>query len=84
MTTRLIKWNSTFVKVSLFIEGTTEKVSRSEELFWGAQKLMEENLKLVWAEFSTISMAVLKICMKLVCGRTPTTIVENSAQVLSC
>ncbi len=62
---RLIKWNSTFFKLSLFIEGTTEKVSGSEELFWGAKKLTGENLKLFWAEFSTISSAVLKMCMKL-------------------
>ncbi len=31
----------------------------------GAQKLMGENLKLVWAEFSTISQAVLPMCMYL-------------------
>ncbi len=32
-------------------------------LHWGARKLMGENLKLVWAEFSTISLAVLMMCM---------------------
>ncbi len=31
----------------------------------GARKLTGENLKLVWAEFSTISQAILKMCMKL-------------------
>jgi hypothetical protein len=30
-----------------------------------ARKLSGDNLKLVWAEFSTISWAVLKMCMKL-------------------
>ncbi len=65
MMMRLIKWKSTFFKLSLFIEGTTEKVSGPEELFRGAQKPTGENLKLVWAEFSTISQAVLKMCMKL-------------------
>jgi hypothetical protein len=35
---------------------------------------MGENLKLFWAEFSTISLAVLMMCMDL-------SIVENSAQV---
>ncbi len=38
---------------------------------------MGENLKLFWAEFSTISLAVLMMCMDL-------SIVENSAQVQSC
>jgi hypothetical protein len=28
-------------------------------LFWGAQKLTGENLKLAWAEFSTLSKSVL-------------------------
>jgi hypothetical protein len=31
----------------------------------GARKLTGENLKLVWAEFSTTSQAILKMCMKL-------------------
>jgi hypothetical protein len=31
----------------------------------GAQKLTGENLKLVWAEFSTLSWAVLIMCMYL-------------------
>ena len=30
----------------------------------GAQKLMGENLKVVWAEFSTLSLAVL-LCVQL-------------------
>jgi len=32
---------------------------------WGAHKLMGDNLKLVCAEFSTISYAVLMMCMCL-------------------
>jgi hypothetical protein len=39
--------------------------ARFETLNRGAQKLMGENLKLVWAEFSTLSWAVLKMCTKL-------------------
>jgi hypothetical protein len=31
----------------------------------GAQKLMVEDVKLVWAEFSTISLAVLMMCLYL-------------------
>ncbi len=31
----------------------------------GARKLMRENLKLVWAKFSTLSLSVLMMCMYL-------------------
>ncbi len=46
---------------------------------------MGENLKVVWAEFSTVSQSV--FVMSLICTTYPSTItptVENSAQVLSC
>jgi hypothetical protein len=59
--------------------------SFSEQASAGARKLTGENLKLVWAEFSTISWAVFEDVHEThVCGHTPTSIVENSAQVLSC
>ncbi len=43
------------------------KLERSESNTFSrwAQKLTGENLKFVWAEFSTIGWAVLKMCMKL-------------------
>ncbi len=45
---------------------------------------MGENLKVVWAEFSTLSQAVLLITPKLCSMQMATSKVENSAQVLSC
>ncbi len=47
---------------------------------------MGENLKVVWAEFSTLSWAVL-LCVQLHSlykHSAAESIVENSAQVLSC
>jgi hypothetical protein len=43
-----------------------------------------ENLEVVWAEFSTLSQAVLLKTPKLHSLQTATSKVENSAQVLSC
>ncbi len=31
-------------------------------LIWGGQKLMGENLKLIWAKITTISLAVSMLC----------------------
>jgi hypothetical protein len=45
---------------------------------------MGENLEVVWAEFSTLSLAVLLITPKLWNMQMATSKVENSAQVLSC
>jgi hypothetical protein len=50
----------------------------------GAPKLMGENLKVVWAEFSTLSWAVLLLCKKcMLYTHMSVSKVENSAQVLS-
>jgi hypothetical protein len=45
---------------------------------------MGENLEVVWAEFSTLSQAVLLITPKLHSLQMATFKVENSAQVTSC
>jgi hypothetical protein len=45
---------------------------------------MGENLEAVWAEFSTLSWAVLQMAPKLYSTQMATSKVENSAQVLSC
>ncbi len=52
---------------------------------WGARKLTGENLKVVWAEFSTLSQAIL-FCMPLhsIYRSMPQLRVVNSAQVSSC
>jgi hypothetical protein len=44
--------------------------------------LMGENLKVVWAEFFTLGLALLVEC--LLSGTAFTSRVENSAQVLPC
>ncbi len=51
----------------------------------GARKLTGENLKFVWAEFSTLSQAIL-LCMQLhgIYRSMPQLRVVNSAQVSSC
>jgi hypothetical protein len=46
--------------------------------------LTGEKLKVVWAEFSTLSLAVLIMRATAWHTNTPTCKVENSAQVLSC
>jgi hypothetical protein len=45
---------------------------------------MGENLEAVWADFSTLSGAVLLITPKLLSMQMATSKVENLAQVLSC
>ncbi len=45
---------------------------------------MGENLKVVWAEFSSLSLAVLLDNTLNAQHQMATSIVENSAQVLSC
>jgi hypothetical protein len=45
---------------------------------------MGENLTVIWAEFSTLSLAVLLITPKLRSMQISTSKLENSAQVLSC
>ncbi len=51
----------------------------------GAQKLTGENLKVVWAEFSTLSQAIL-LCMQLhgIYKSMPQLRLANSAQVSPC
>jgi hypothetical protein len=44
---------------------------------------MGENLKVVWAEFSTLSLAVLSVTNKIRGMHTAISKVEDSAQVLS-
>jgi hypothetical protein len=44
--------------VSPFSKGKGD-LRLQKEIMWGAQKLMGDNLKVVWAEFSTLSLAVL-------------------------
>jgi hypothetical protein len=51
----------------------------------GARCLTGENLEVVWAEFSTLSLAVLfQSNLNAWCKHTATSRVEYSAQVLSC
>jgi hypothetical protein len=45
---------------------------------------MGENLEVVWAEFSTLSLAVLLITPKRGSMQMATSIVENWAQVSPC
>jgi len=45
---------------------------------------MGENLEVVWAEYSTLSKAVLLITPKLRSMQMASSKVENSAQVSSC
>ncbi len=51
---------------------------------WGVRQLTGEYLEVVWAEFSTLSWAVLLIIPKLCRMQMATSKVENSAQVSSC
>ena len=46
--------------------------------------LMGENLEVVWAEFSTVSQAVLMITQKMRSMQMATYEVENLAQISSC
>ncbi len=51
---------------------------------WGARKLMGDSLKVIYAEFSTLSWAVLLLCMKsMTYTPTPTSRVGNLNQGLS-
>ncbi len=45
---------------------------------------MGENLEVVWAEFSTLSQAVLLVKPRLQSMQMTTSKIENSAKVLSC
>jgi hypothetical protein len=45
---------------------------------------MRENLEVIWAEFTTLSLAVFLITPKMPSMQMATSKVENSAQVLSC
>jgi hypothetical protein len=50
-----------------------------------ARYLMGENLKVVWAEFSTLSLLNIAIlCGKCTALHAATSTVKNSAQCLSC
>ncbi len=44
--------------VAPFSDGKSD-LRLQKEIMWGAQKLTGDNLKVVWAEFSTLSLAVL-------------------------
>ncbi len=59
---------------------SAEHLANVYNIIWRAKEVTGDNLKVVWAQFSTLSCAV--YVMSVTC--TPASRVENSAHVKSC